>query len=81
MMPKPVTRDNLIGKYIEFHDKRCTKSKMPDCKYMIGKVKRIVGKKKITVTVEIPYKKRIRIKREWIIGTITHSGLRRMIEW
>jgi hypothetical protein len=76
-MVKPVTRDNIIGKYVEFIDKR-----RGDCKYRIGKVKKVTGVRKIWVSVQLPAKsKNRRIPFHWIKGTITKSGLRREIEW
>jgi hypothetical protein len=73
-MVEPVTRDKLIGKFVEFFDR--------DNKYRIGKVKRITGKRKIWVSVRLVMRrKNMRIPHTCIKNTITKSGLRRNIIW
>ena len=74
MTPEPVTKEKLIGKYVEFRDK--------NEKYRIGKVKKVTGKRKIWVSIRLPAKtKNIRIPHIWVKNTITKSGLRREIIW
>ena len=76
-MVKAVTRDNIIGKFVEFIDRRKF-----DVKYRIGRVRKVTGKHKIWVSLELPARnKNIRIPAKWIKNTITPSGIRRDIIW
>ena len=73
-MAKPVEKENIIGKYVEFYDK--------DSKYRVGKVKNVTGKRKIYVSVRLPLMSRnTKVPAEKIIGTVSRSGMRRMIIW
>ena len=73
-MVEPVTKDKLIGKFVEFSDR--------DSKYRVGQVKKVTGKRKIWVSVRLPTRdKNMRIPHTWVKNTITKSGLRREIIW
>ena len=68
----PIHKDNLVGKYIEYKDKKGM--------FRISKVVRVNGLS--GVSIRMPgRKKAIPVKREDIICNVHHGHCRRPIDW
>ncbi len=78
-MAKTINESNIIGKYVEFHHKIKLKGFKDPGKYRIGTVKKVTDDYVYIRCTGL--KHLLRTAKGDVIGQITHSGIKREIEW